>query len=63
MLASRCVYAKVWALGTHVWLVVGGLGEDVVHSVTRVVDGQGAQHALRGGDTRAIDARAALCVC
>ena len=43
-------------------MVVGGIGEDVVHEVKRVLDDQGAQHALRSGGMRAIDARAALCV-
>ena len=42
-------------------VVVGGLGEDVVHVAKRVIDGQGAQHALRGGAMLAIDARVALC--
>ena len=63
MLVSRCVYAKVRALGTHLWVVVGGLGEEVVQVVKRVLDDQGAQHALREGEMCAVDARAALCVC
>ena len=63
MLVSRGVYVKVCALGTHRWVVVGGLDEDVVHVVERVLDGQGAQHAFREGEARAIDACAALCVC
>ena len=44
-------------------MVVGGLGEGVAHVVTRILDGQGAQHAPREGATRAIETRAALCVC
>ena len=62
MLASRCVYGKVGALSTPLWLVVGGLGESVVHVVKRVLDDQGARYALREGAIRAIDARVALCV-
>jgi len=57
MLASRCVH------GAHLWVVVGCIGEDVVHVVKRVVDDQGVQHAFRGGEMRAIDARVAVCVC
>ena len=56
MVVSRCVH------GTHLWVVVGCLGEDVVHVVKRVIDDQGAQHALREGEMRVIDARVALCV-
>ena len=41
--------------------MVGSLGEDVVRVVKRVLDDQGAQHAFREGEMRAIDARAALC--
>ena len=63
MLVPRCVYVNVWALGTHLWVVVGGLGEDVAHVVKRVIDDQGARHALREGRMRAIDDRVALCVC
>ena len=59
----RCVYANVCALGTHLWVVVGGVGEYVVHVVTRVLDDQGAQHALREDGIRASDGRVALCVC
>ena len=44
-------------------MVVGRLGEDVVHVVKRVLDDQGAQYALRESEMRAIDARVALCVC
>ena len=44
-------------------MVVGGLGEEVVQVVKRVLDDQGAQHALREGEMCAVDARAALCVC
>ena len=44
-------------------MVVGGIGEDVAHVVNVVIDGQGAQHALRGGEMRAVDARVALWVC
>ena len=43
--------------------MVGSLGEDVVRVVKRVLDDQGAQHAFREGEMRAIDARAALCGC
>ena len=60
---ALCAHAKVRALGTHLSAVVGGLGEDAAHAVKRVLDGQGAQHALRGGEMRAIYARVALCVC
>ena len=63
MLVPRCVYVNVWALGTHLWVVVGGLGEGVAHVVKRVLDDQDAQHALRSGGMRVIDARAALRVC
>ena len=63
MLASRCVYVKVGALSTPLWVVVGGLGESVVHVVKRVLGGQGARYALREGEMRAIDARVAWCVC
>ena len=63
MSASRCAYVKVRARGAHPWVVVGGFGEDVVHVVKRALVDQGAQHALREGELRAIDARAALCVC
>ena len=58
-----CVYVKLWALGTRLWAVVGGLGEGVAHMVKRVLDGQGAHHALREGEMRAIDDRAVLRVC
>ena len=44
-------------------MIVGGLGEDVVHMVKRVLGDQGDQHALREGEVRAIDARVALCAC
>ena len=44
-------------------MVVGGLGEDVAHVAKRAIGDQGAQHALRGGDMRAIDARVVVCVC
>ena len=44
-------------------MVVGVLGEDGAHVVKRVLDGQGAQHALREGEMRAIDDRVVLCVC
>ena len=60
---ALCVYVKLWALGTRLWAVVGGLGEGVAHMVKRAIDGQGAQHALREGEMRAIDDRAVLCVC
>ena len=50
-------------MATTFWVAVGGLGEDVVHAVTRVLGDQGAQHALREGEVRAIDARVAWCVC
>ena len=63
MLVSLGVYVKVCALGTHRWVVVGDLDEDVVHVVERALDGQGAQHAFREGEARAIDACTALCVC
>ena len=43
-------------------MAVGGIGEDVVHVVKRVLDDQGALYALREGETRAIDVRVALCV-
>jgi len=43
-------------------VVVGGIGEDVVHVVKRVLDDQGAQYVLREGEKRTIDARVALCV-
>ena len=62
-LVPRCVYVNVCALGIHLWVVVGGVGEYAVHVVTRVLDDQGAQHALREGAMFAIDARVALCVC
>ena len=62
-LVPRCVYVNVCALGTHVWVVVGGVGEYVVHVVTRVLDDQGAQHALREDGICASDGRVALCVC
>ena len=61
--AALCVYVKVWARGTRLRVLEGGLGEDVVHVAKRVLDDQGAQHALRGGEVRAIDVRVALCVC
>ena len=63
MLASRWVYGRVWAFGPHLWVVVGGLGEDEVHVVKRVIDGLGAQHDLRESEMRGIDVRVALCVC
>ena len=63
MLVSRFVYIEACALGTHLWVVVGGLGDGVVHAVKRVLDDHGAQHAFREGEKRAIDARVALCVC
>ena len=44
-------------------MVVGGIIEDVVHVATGVLDDQSAQHAVREGELRAIDARTALCVC
>ena len=44
-------------------MVVRGIGEDVVHVVKRVLDEQGAQHALREREMRPIDASVALCVC
>ena len=43
-------------------MVVGGIGEDAAHVAKRALDDQGAQHALREGAIRAIDARVALCV-
>ncbi len=43
-------------------MIVGGLGEDVVHVAKRVLDDQGVKRALRQGEMRAIDARVALCV-
>ena len=43
-------------------MAVGGIGEDVVHVVNVAFDDQGARHALRGGEMRAIDTRVALCV-
>ena len=46
--AAVCVYVKVWARGTRLGVLEGGLGEDVVHVAKRVLDDQGAQHALRG---------------
>ena len=61
--AALCVYVKVWARGTRLRVLDGGLGENVVHVAKRVLDDQGAQHALREGELRAIDDRAALCVC
>ena len=63
MCVCVCEYVQVWAVGTHVWVVVGGLGEDVVHVLKRVLEDHGAQHAIRAGELRAIDARAASCVC
>ena len=63
MLASRWMYGRVWAFGTHLWVVVGGLGEDEVHVVKRVIDDLGAQHALRENEMRGIDVRVAPCVC
>ena len=63
VIASRCVHVKVCALVTQLWVIVGGIGEDVVHAVKRVLDDQGAQHAVREGEVRAIDARVAWCVC
>jgi len=44
-------------------MIVGGLGEDVVHVVKRVLGDQGDQRARREGEVRAIDARVALCAC
>ena len=41
---------------------VGGLGEDLIRVVSRVLGGQGAPHALREGGVRAIGARVALYV-
>ena len=43
-------------------MAVGGIGEDVVHVVNVALDDQGARHAIREGEMRAIDTRAALCV-
>ena len=43
-------------------MIVGGIGEDVVHVAKRVLDDQGAKRALRESETRAIDDRVALCV-
>ena len=43
--------------------MIGSVGDDVVHAVKRVLDEQGAHHARCGSEVRAIDARAALCVC
>ena len=60
--AALCVYVKVWARGTRLRVLEGGLGEYLVHVAKRVLDDQGAQHALRGGEMRAIDDRAVLCV-
>ena len=34
----------------------------VTHVVRNILDGQGAQHALREGEMRAIDAPVALCM-
>jgi len=44
-------------------VVVGGLGDGMVHAAKRALDDQGAQHAVREGVVRAIDARVAVCVC
>ena len=44
-------------------MVAGVLGDGVVHVVKRVIGDRGAQHALREGEMRTIDARAVLCVC
>ena len=63
MLVSRFVYIEACALGTHLWVVVGGLGDGVVHAVKRALDYQGAQHGVREGVVRAIDARVLLCAC
>jgi len=63
VLVSRCVYVKVRARGAHPWLIVGGFGEDEVHVVKRALDDQGAQHALREGEMRAIGDRVSFCVC
>ena len=41
-------------------MVLGGLGENEVHVVKRVIDGLGAQHALRESEMRGIDVRVAL---
>ena len=43
-------------------MAVGGIGEDVVQVVNVALDDQGARHALREGEMRAIDTRVALCV-
>ena len=63
VLVSRCAYVKVRARGAHPGVVVGGFGEDVVYVVKRALVDQGAQHAVREGVVRAIDARVAVCVC
>ena len=44
-------------------VVVGGLGDDVVHGLKRALDDYCAQHALREGEMRAIGDRVALCAC
>ena len=44
-------------------MVVGGLGEDVVHVVKRVLGYQGAQHSFRVGEMCAIVARVAVRAC
>ena len=63
MFVSRCAYVKVRALGTHVWVVVGGLDDAVVNVAKRAFDDQSAQHAVREGELYTIDARVALCAC
>ena len=44
-------------------MVVGGLDDAVVNVAKRAFDDRSAQHAVREGELRTIDARAALCVC
>ena len=44
-------------------VVVGGLGEDVVHGVKRVLGYNGAQHPFRVGKMCAIVARVAVRAC
>ena len=44
-------------------MAVGGLDDAVVNVAKRAFGDQSAQHAVREGELRTIDARAALCVC